>query len=125
MTFFLAYSVVLSVGAFIGLGLMLFAEYRKLDELESYFSENELVLDNKRFWGKNRRIDRFQRMLLINQLLAMPKLHVKRGDVTEAELASIPVSLKRWALWPYRVSFIWLVASIIWSIWYTPWIPPT
>lgn len=118
MDLFLVFSILLFIGSLVGVGLMLYAECKKLEVLESYFSENNLVCDNKRFWGRNMRIDRFQRMLLINQLLGMPKLHVKRGDVTEAELASIPISLKRWALWPYRLSFIWLIASVVWSIWY-------
>ena len=30
-------------------GLLLFVEYTKLEELESYFSENEVVQRNKRF----------------------------------------------------------------------------
>ncbi|WET13386.1 hypothetical protein P3S72_19890 [Pseudomonas sp. D3] len=118
MDLFLVFSILLFIGSLVGVGLMLYAECKKLEVLESYFSENKLVCDNKRFWGRNMRIDRFQRMLLINQLLGMPKLHVKRGDVTEAELASIPISLKRWALWPYRLSFIWLAASVVWGIWY-------
>lgn len=118
MDLFLVFSILLFIGSLVGVGLMLYAECKKLEVLESYFSENKLVCDNKRFWGRNMRIDRFQRMLLINQLLGMPKLHVKRGDVTEAELASIPTSLKRWALWPYRLAFIWLAASVVWGIWY-------
>lgn len=79
MDFFLAFSILLCSGALVGVGLMLYAECKKLEALESYFSENKLVCGNKRFWGRNKRIDRFQRMLLINQLLGMPKLHVKRG----------------------------------------------
>jgi len=43
---------------------------------------------------------------------------LKAGLVTEAELASVPIALKRWALWPYRISYIWLVALGVWSIWY-------
>jgi hypothetical protein len=105
-------------GAIVGSGVTLFVEYTKLEELESYFSENKVVCDHKRFWGRNQHIDRFHRMILINQLLSSPKAHIKRGDVTEAELASIPLSLKRWALWPYACAVIWFVAAIIWYIWY-------
>ncbi len=43
MDFFLVYTIVWFVGTFVFLGLVLFAEYTKLDELESYFSENEKV----------------------------------------------------------------------------------
>ena len=118
MSFFLAYSIVLMGGCFVIWGLMLFAEYRKLDELESYFSENEKVRKNKRFWGRNQPIDKFNRMSLLVGFLSMPKTHVKVGLVTEAELASVPLALKRWALWPYRLAGIWFFASIIWEIWY-------
>ncbi|MFN3355394.1 MAG: hypothetical protein ACK418_05170 [Pseudomonas sp.] len=118
MDFFLIFTIFICAGALIGSGLSFYAEYTKLEALESYFSENKVVCDNKRFWGRNTHIDRFHRMCLINQLLAMPKTHIKRGEVTEAELAAIPLSLKRWALWPYSFGAIWFCASIIWSIWY-------
>lgn len=111
-------TILLFVWTFVLLGLTLFVEYTKLDELERYFSENELVRDNKRFWRRNQPIDKFQRLSLIIQFLSMPKLHVKRGDVTEAELACVPLSLKRWALWPYRISMIWAIASAAWYVWY-------
>ena len=118
MSFFLVYSIVLMAGVFVLLGLLLFAEYRKLDELESYFSENEKVRKHKRFWGRNQPIDKFHRMRLMVDFLSMPKTHIKAGLVTEAELASVPVALRRWALWPYRMGYVWFVASIIWEIWY-------
>ncbi|NMX51598.1 hypothetical protein [Pseudomonas veronii] len=118
MDFFLAYTIVLFVGMSILLGLMLFAEHKKLDELESYFSENEKVRYHKRFWKRNQRIDRFHRMGLMIDFLSNPKPFLKAGLVTEAELASVPIALKRWALWPYRISYIWLVALGVWSVWY-------
>lgn len=118
MSLFLAYTIVLMTGVFVILGLMLFAEYRKLEALESYFTENEKVRRNKRFWGRNQRIDRLHRMLLIIGFLSMPKFHVKAGLVTEAELASVPLALKRWALWPYRLAGVWCFAGLIWSLWH-------
>ncbi|RQO47525.1 hypothetical protein [Pseudomonas sp. KBW05] len=118
MSFFLVYTIVMMAGVFVLLGLLVFAEYRKLDELESYFSENEKVRRHKRFWGRNQRIDRMHRMRLIVEFFSMPKTHIKAGLVTEAELASVPIALKRWALWPYRMGYVWIVASIIWAIWY-------
>lgn len=117
MTFFFGYSIVWSVGMFVILGLMQFAEYTKLDELESYFSENAKVQNNKRFWGRSQRMDRFYRMLLINEILSDPKRYVKAGLVTEAELASVPLALKRWALWPYYLLMIWGIALVVWSVW--------
>jgi hypothetical protein len=116
--FFLIYTILVCAGAPISLGLVLFAEYRKLDELESYFSENSLVRGRKRFWGRRQRIGRFMRMGLMIDFLSMPKRCVKQGYVTESELAAIPKSLRRWALWPYRFGMSWAVASVIWSIWY-------
>ncbi|MGU9855498.1 hypothetical protein [Pseudomonas sp. LF245] len=118
MSFFLVYTIVWMAGAFVLWGLLLFAEYRKLDELESYFSENEKVRRHKRFWGRNQPIDKFHRMGLMVDFLSMPKTHIKAGLVTEAELASVPMALRRWALWPYRMGYVWIVASIIWAIWY-------
>ncbi|AYF49713.1 hypothetical protein DXV65_19760 [Pseudomonas fluorescens] len=121
MSFFLAYTIVWFIGMLVLVGLMLFAEYTKLDELESYFSENEKVRRHKRFWKRNQRIDRFHRMGLMIDILSMPKAFLKEGLVTEAELASVPLSLKRWALWPYRVASIWFVASCVWYVWFNWW----
>ena len=118
MDFQLILAIFLFAGAFVGAGLTLYAECTKLEALESYFSENKVVCDNKRFWGRNKHIDRFHRMLVINGLLGMPKFHIKRGEVTEAELASVPLSLKRWALWPYRFGMVWFAGCMLWSILY-------
>jgi hypothetical protein len=117
MSFFLAYTVLLFTVALVNLGLLFFAEYRKLDELESYFSENEKVRYHKRFWKRNQRIDRMYRLLLMFELLSDSKRFVKAGLVTEAELASVPLALKRWALWPYYLGFIWGIALVVWSVW--------
>ncbi|NWB67323.1 hypothetical protein [Pseudomonas sp. I8001] len=112
------FSVILLGGwPFVFLGLKLFVEYRKLDELESYFIDNVLVRDNKRFWGRNKLIDRYKRLSLIVDFLSLPKLHIRRGDVTAAELASVPLSLKRWVLWPYRFGMVGFVGSGLWYVW--------
>ncbi|MBF6029248.1 hypothetical protein ICY20_15985 [Pseudomonas sp. P115] len=118
MSFFLFYSIVHMTGMFVLLGLILFAQYTKLDELESYFSENERVRRHKRFWKRNQRIDRSHRMGLMVDFLSDSKRFVKAGIVTEAELASVPLALKRWAVWPYRICHVWAVATVIWVVWY-------
>ena len=117
MSFFLGYTIVLMAGVFVIWGLMLFAKYRKLDELESYFNENEKVRRHKRFWKRNQRIDRYHRMGLMVDILSMPKAFLKAGLVTEAELASVPLALKRWALWPYRLGYVWTIAAVVWAVW--------
>ncbi|CRM71053.1 hypothetical protein [Pseudomonas sp. 58 R 3] len=40
-------------------------------------------------------------MLLIFEFLSDSTRHVKAGVVTEDELASVPLALKRWVVWPY------------------------
>ncbi|NVZ86416.1 hypothetical protein [Pseudomonas yamanorum] len=109
--------ILLGVWPFVFLGLKLFVEYKKLDELESYFSDNVLVRDNKRFWRRNQLIDRYMRLSLIVDFLSLPKLHIRRGDVTAAELASVPLSLKRWVLWPYRFGMAGFVGAGLWYVW--------
>nr|WP_186351131.1 hypothetical protein [Pseudomonas poae] len=121
VSFFLALIIVHLAGIFVLLSLMLFAEYAKLDELESYFDNNEKVRRHKRFWKRNSRIDRFHRMGLMIDILSMPKRFLKAGLVTEEELASVPPVLKRWALWPYRVSYIWIIATGAWYAWFKWW----
>ncbi|TFY84168.1 hypothetical protein DYL59_30525 [Pseudomonas kairouanensis] len=117
MSFYLAYWIVLFVGVFVFLGVSRFVEYKKLDELESYFSENETVRRHKRFWGRNQRIDRYHRMGLMIDFLSHPKHFVKAGVVTAAELESVPLALKRWALWPYRLGYCLIALAVIEYFW--------
>ena len=37
--------------------------------------------------------------------------------MTEAELASVPLTLKRWALWPYRLADVCIIEIIVWEVW--------
>jgi hypothetical protein len=67
--------------------------------------------------GRYQRLARFHRMGLMIDILSMPKCYVKEGLVTEAELACVPLSLKRWALWPYRLCHIWALALLVGAVW--------
>ena len=117
MDLFFVYVTLLIILTFVILGLMLFAEHRKLEELESYFSKNTVVREHKLKWGSNQRFARLHRMGLMIDILSMPKRYVKKGLVTEAELGCVPLALKRWALWPYRLCHIWALALIIGAVW--------
>ncbi|WP_426160849.1 hypothetical protein [Pseudomonas sp. DWR1-3-2b2] len=117
MDLFLIYSIVLFAGMFVIVGLMIFAEYTKLDEVERHFSQNERVRDNKRFWCRNQWIDRQYRMLLILAFFSDSKRYMEAGVVTEAELASVPLALKRWVVWPYYVGYIWAFGTVMWIVW--------
>lgn len=103
---------------FVLLGILLFVQYTKLDKLESYFSENEVVQRNKRFWSWSRHIDKTMRMSVIACFLAHPSVYIKKGDVTREELAAIPLGLKRWVVWPtyWSVFFVFrVVAMLLWD----------
>lgn len=109
--------IALALGMFVSLGLLLYAEYKKLDEIESYFSENEAVQSNKRFWGRNKRIDRTMRMSILIGFFMQPKTHMKSNEVSREELESVPLALKRWVTWPFYFSAIYFVALTAWVIW--------
>ncbi|XMB50811.1 hypothetical protein QQ999_05700 [Pseudomonas fluorescens] len=117
MSLFLVYSIVMFAWVFVVFVLIVFAEYAKLDELESYFSENEKVLRHKRFREGYDPIDRYHRMSLMIDILSGSKAFLKAGLVTEAELASVPLTLKRWALWPYRLADVCIIEIIVWEVW--------
>ncbi|WP_346266442.1 hypothetical protein [Pseudomonas sp. WS 5027] len=72
--------IALAVGMYVSLGLTLYGQYKKLDELESYFSENKAVQRNKRFWGRNKRIDRVMRMSILIGFFMQPNHHIKRDE---------------------------------------------
>lgn len=117
MEFFPAFTIVMVIGTFVVLGPMLFAARTKLEELESYFSENAEVRKYQQRWGRGQRFVRFSRMGLMIDILRAPKRAVKDGLVTEAELAAVPVALKRWAVWPYRLVMIWAISWGYWCTW--------
>jgi hypothetical protein len=115
--FFLVYTLVMIIGTFVVLGLMLYAVHTKLDELESYFKENAEVRKYQERWKQNQRLNRGNRMALLINILRTPKRSVKEGLLTEAELAAIPLALKRWAVWPYRLVMVWAVGWGYWGTW--------
>ena len=117
MSVFYMYTLVMIVGTFVVLGLMLYAGHTKLDELESYFKENAEVRKYQERWKRNQRLNRGNRMALLINILRTPKRSVKEGLVTEAELAAVPLALKRWAVWPYRLVMIWAVGWGYWGTW--------
>jgi hypothetical protein len=109
--------ILVLITPFVGLVLTWFVEYKKLDELESYFSENECVQRNKRFWGRNQPVDKTMRLSVIIGFFTLPKVHVRRGDVTEQELDSVPRGLRCWVTWPFYFGAIWLLACCIGFVW--------
>ena len=117
MSSFFIYTIVMIVGTVVVLGLMLFAKQTKLDELESYFNENAEVRKLKQRWERNQPLGRFHRMGPMIDVLLWPKRSLNEGRVTELELASVPVSLRRWAVWPYRLAMIWAISWGYWCTW--------
>ncbi|MHA4979339.1 hypothetical protein [Pseudomonas sp. NFPP28] len=115
MSWFFAFTSVMVIGTFAFVGLMRYAMRTKLEEVESYFSENSEVRKLQQRW-ENQRFPRFSRMCLMIDILSMPKRHVKDGVVTEAELASVPLPLRRRFVWLFRLA-IFLAAY--WGYWCT------
>lgn len=118
MNFQIILALFLVAGTLVYSGLSLYVKYVKLEEMESYFTENKAVCDTKRFWRRNQHIDRLHRWLVITEILEMPKMHIKKGEVTEAELAAVPLSLKRWAVWPTYFGYILMLGAGLWAYLY-------
>jgi hypothetical protein len=116
MSLFLVYSIVTFAWVIVVFGLIVFAEYATLDESESYFSKNEKVLRHKRFREGYDPIDRYHRLSLMIDIPSWPKAYLKAGFVTEAELASVPLTLERWALWPYRLAGVCAIEKVVWEV---------
>lgn len=104
-------TILVCVEIIIGSALMLYSHYFKLDKLQKYFEGNETVQYYNRIWAGNGPMRRGMRMGQITLFLTFPKSYIRLGDVTAEEIASVPVSLKRWATWPdYFVIqiFVWM-----------------
>ena len=99
------------VESLIGVALLLYTHYFKLEMLEKYFESNEIVQLNKQRWPGNRPMDKALRMGQISCFLTFPKSYIRLGDVSEKEVASVPLSLKRWVIWPelfWLQIFMWM-----------------
>ena len=104
-------TILVCVEIIIGSALMLYSHYFKLDKLQKYFEGNEAVQYYNRIWAGNGPMRRGMRMGQISLFLTFPKSYIRLGDVSAEEIASVPVSLKRWATWPdYFVIqiFVWI-----------------
>ena len=104
-------TILVCVEIIIGCALLLYSHYFKLEKLQKYFENNEVVQYNNRIWSGNRPMDRAMRMGPISLFLTFPKSYIRLGDVSAEEIASVPLSLKRWATWPdYFViqAFVWV-----------------
>lgn len=99
------------VESLIGVALLLYTHNFKLEMLEKYFENNEIVQLNKQRWPGNRPMDKALRMGQISCFLTFPKSCIRLGDVSEKEVASVPLSLKRWVIWPelfWLQIFMWM-----------------
>jgi hypothetical protein len=94
-------TLLIGVDFLIAIPLVLYADYVKLPELEKYFEGNEIVQLNKVRWPSKLPMHRAFRMGQISNFLSLSRRYIRLGDVTEEEVASVPLSLKRWATWPY------------------------
>jgi hypothetical protein len=89
----------------------------KLKELESYFSNNAEVQAEKRFWWWNTFMNESFRLSAIVKYIVKPKKMIKRGEVTEEELAAIPVSLKRRLIAYHYFSVLQGTCLFAWYVW--------
>ncbi|TFY86239.1 hypothetical protein DYL61_28070 [Pseudomonas nabeulensis] len=104
-------TLLVGVEAVVGVLLLLYVHYFKLEKLERYFEDNEIVQLNKLRWPGNLPMQKALRLGQIACFLAFPKSYIRLGDVSEQEIASVPVSLKRWVLWTgyfWLQIFIWM-----------------
>ncbi|MGC6369404.1 hypothetical protein [Pseudomonas sp. K2I15] len=97
--------------------ILWYLKYRKLEEIERYFTENIALQRNKRFWSWNKEIDRRWRVTFITMYLVAPKEMIRRGAVTKEELAAIPQPLKRWFIWSFYWGTLNVIAMFAWLIW--------
>lgn len=104
-------TLLVGIESFIGVALLLYVHYFKLELLEKYFENNEIVQVNKRRWPGKLPMNKALRIGQISCFLTFPKRYIRLGDVSEKEMASIPLSLKRWVLWSeyfWIQIFVWM-----------------
>lgn len=98
-------TLIIGVEVLIAIPIVLYADYVKLPELEKHFVDNEIVQLNQARWPSKLPMHRAFRMGQICNFLLFSKSYIRLGDVTEEEVASVPLSLKRWATWPYYLLY--------------------
>jgi hypothetical protein len=113
----LTLAILFTIDTAVSIGILWYLKYRKLDEIESYFTENVELQRNKQFWYWNKDIDKEWRVGFVMLYLVLPKEFIRRGEVTQEELASIPPSLKRWFIWSFYWGTLSVIAMFAWLIW--------
>ena len=89
----------------------------RLEELESYFPNNREVQAEKKFWWWNTFMNESFRLSAIIDYVVRPKKMIKRGEITEEELAAIPIVLKRWLIAYYCFSRLQITGVFTWYVW--------
>lgn len=90
----------------LGVGSTTSAWAQHVDEVKQTLSEIEQL--HQRF--KNGTLER-------RTFLQQRDLYVKRGEITEEELAAIPIVLKRWLIAYYCFSSLQITGAFTWYVW--------
>jgi len=112
-----AASIFFAIDIAVSLWILWYLKYRKLEEIERYFTKNIELQRNKRFWSWNKDIDRKWRVSFVTMYLVASKELIRRGEVTEDELATIPSALKRWFVWNFYWGTLQVIGVFTWIVW--------
>ncbi|WP_248768512.1 hypothetical protein [Pseudomonas sp. MWU12-2345] len=102
---------------FFGLGLSAYVAKTKLDLAEVYLKDNVVVMAERRYWRGNSYNDRMARTFAIGGLFVFSTRCIRRGWLTEQELESIPITLRRWFVVPFYLGMLFLSIAIIYWGW--------
>ncbi|MBV6753931.1 hypothetical protein KV580_26805 [Pseudomonas chlororaphis] len=102
---------------FFSLGLSAYITKTKLDLVEAYFDNNEMMIGDRKWWGGKSYKHRSMRLCLIGIVIMFPRVFIWRRLVTQQELDAIPQGLKRWSKAPLYLEiplFFGMIAFWIW-----------
>ncbi|MCQ4312826.1 hypothetical protein NAV33_13095 [Pseudomonas stutzeri] len=111
ITFLLAPFVI----GFSGMLMILVMAYRNLDLILHTFPNSQYVLRQKILWGKKGLYSRFILTSSLAAVALFPKGHIKRGDLLESEVRSLPHFIKHRmviAWWLCFAGMAWLLLAV-------------
>jgi len=100
---------------FSGMLMILVMAYRNLDLILHTFPHSGYVLRQKMLWGSSGLYSRFILTSSLAAVALFPKGHIKRGDLLESEVRSLPRFIKHRmviAWWLCFAGMAWLLLAV-------------
>jgi len=91
---FLVYGLTLTALIFLNLAITIYIAHRKIDHIESFLLNCEMIMDEKNSWAHAGLLGKVIRLTNISLILLSPKIYTKRKLLDIDEINNLPSKIK-------------------------------